>query len=229
MASSIGNRGLVARDWERFPNPQLPIPSPQNGFTLLELIVGLGITVVIVFILASVAQDTSRALDREQIRVALFDETQRAADTITATAESALAVLTNYTSTEPATYQSDSDTIIFNLPAESADGNLISGVVDTLVISRDPASPNQVFIRTFPGAGSARVGGTKRPIQQLSSLAIHYFVPDNNSDGQDEELTQTALYGTASRIETIIATSHPFRGENLTIQLVGGGRLRNAP
>lgn len=221
--------GLGAGGWQ-LPSPQLLAPNPQPGFTLIELLIGIGVTVIIVFILAGTVTSVFDALQREHERQELLDGTRRATDTISELAQAAVAVLPTFLSTEPATYTTDTDTVVLTLPAENVDGYIISTVYDTIVVSRDGSDPSELWIKTFPAPGSRRVAGTRTPTEHLTDLRIRYFAPDADGDGDDEEITSSLLYPTATRLDvTIEAEVIPVKNQPITVDLVGGGRLRNAP
>lgn len=202
---------------------------PKSGFTLVELLIGIGVTVIIVFVMAAVTEDTFIALNREQERLSLLDETRRAADAASDAILAATAILPTYVSTEPATYTTDEDTVILSLPAEDNNSTLLQGLTDVIILSREATAPETFTIRTFPAIGSRRVAGTRTPTRRLTDLTIRYFKADSDGDNADEPIDDPLLYATASRVEVSISTQKILPHETLSERLVGGGRLRNTP
>lgn len=199
----------------------------KHGFTLLELLIGISLITIIMAVMAVAFRDAYLSLAIERHRQALLDETRRSVESITELTQSATALLPAYVSTEPQSYTLASGTAILALPAYDAAGAVLTGLIDTVVITPEPTNPMILTVRTFPAPGSRRQAGVKRLTFQLQNLVFRYFLPDVDGDFRDEEITDPLLFATATRLEGDLTTNLTIENHLLTMHLVGGARLRN--
>jgi hypothetical protein len=149
----------------------------QKGATLLELAVTIAVAAVVFFILGSIFLAQGRFLAIEDA----ISETQlhafAAGDAVGLYASSARAVVASRT-VNGTGYASATSTVVLELPAIDADGNVIASEYDYAAIGTDPEDPSLFMTDVEPSANSARAGGKHTRAQLVDKVIFRYNTVD---------------------------------------------------
>lgn len=204
--------------------------TPSNrGFTLIEVIVAIGLVTFLMGLLLMVSLDAGAASAIEDARAEILDETGRGIDELTRHIQTATRVATSYTDPGTGAVTTSSTTsLMLELAADDAQGTRLVGTYDTILASREAGAPNIFVIEIVPGSGSARRAERRRVAQHVTNLEFRYFTPDD-SDGDldDELLTDPATFATATRVEATLTSQSVVEDRTVEATLLGGGTLRN--
>jgi prepilin-type N-terminal cleavage/methylation domain-containing protein len=149
----------------------------KKGFTLFELIIGMGISVILVVIVTTFLLLSQRSFLIEQGRAQLIVEARTSLDEMTRKTKEADNVLPTYNSPTNDNYESDGDTVILELPAVDGSGNLVSGS-DVVVFEKQ--GENLIFLQ-FPAVTSSRTSLTKSLTQKISAYTVTYLDESGNT------------------------------------------------
>lgn len=200
----------------------------KAGFTLIELLIGIGISLVVMTIFAIAVKNATNTLKIEFERQAILDETRRGVDNVTLFGQGASAVLEDFTSDEPEVYATSENLIILESPAFDTNYDALEGLTDTIIFGRDPASSQNIVLKTFPAAGSRLDAESQTISTHLDEIIFRYFTPDGPDDDlADELITDSAEFDTATRFEIELTTLSQKSDQDVRVTLTGGAKLRN--
>lgn len=148
----------------------------SKGFTLIETVIGIGISVVLVVIVVAFLLLSQRSFLIEQGRAQLILDARGALDEMTRKTKEATSVLLTFLSPTGDTYTPDADTVILTLPSIDSANNIIFG--SDIVVFEQQGS-DLMFLQ-FPQPLSARSSLTKRLSQKVSDFTLTYLDTDGN-------------------------------------------------
>ncbi len=179
-----------------------------RGFTLLEVVITLGIFVVMFIALVSffVSSNSTFLYDRSYV-----DTASGAEAVMTALSQAALqadAVSSSHTFST-GTFTTGTSTLVLELPAVDSAGTVIASTYDYIVFY---TSGDSVYERTEAAAGSARRTATKFLTANASALTFTYDSSDMSA---------------VTKVTADIETEATAKGSTLTSHLSQQFRLRN--
>lgn len=152
----------------------------NRGFTLVEILAAISVTVIAGYLLlATLVQTNTNFLDQNsQIKegLGLNDTTTIINESI----KSAAAVAASSPTTP--VYNSGATTLVLALPSIDASGNIIGGVFDYLVVTRDSSIPTILRQIIFPNLPQSSRKAQNRVLLTDLSL-IHFTYLDSNGNG----------------------------------------------
>lgn len=183
----------------------------DNGVTFIETIVAIFVLVLLTLAIGEMTIATIRLTSRQSE----LSETQRAAgigiEPIREAAEGANTILATQT-INGTLYTTSSSTVVFDIPAIDASGNLVSGSHDYVAFTRS-AVDNTVLVRaTQAAAGSVRISRTDTITPFVSALHFRY----NTSTPVD-----------ATTVEVFLETSRTVQGATERTPIGALIRLQN--
>lgn len=232
----MGSWQLVVGSWKKRIKPTTNYElrttgstSSNRGFTLLELLITIGLFSLLMGLLVVILQDAGESAALEDRRQEILDETGRAVDEISRHIQTATRVAASYTDPQTNEVTTTSATnLVLELPAYDTNGVRLIGTYDVVIIKRDPAAPDMLVIQTVPGAGSRRASQARRPMHDVTNLTFRYFAPDDDDPDLDDELvTDPDDYPSVTRVEASLESVTIEKNRTIEARFVGGGTLRN--
>lgn len=155
-------------------------PSSRTGFTLVEVLVSMGLTLIVgMLLLAIYAKNQGLFL----VQNAKVYQGLTVSDTMTQISElirQSSSVAPNYPLVPPFTYTSGAETLILALPSLDGAGNSDPASSDFTVVLRDPATPNLLRLKIFPTAPSTRKPKDQVLLNNLSAVKFLYYDLNGN-------------------------------------------------
>lgn len=146
----------------------------QRGFTLIEILISTFVIGLIAIVLFNIYTGYYTVFAIQQARLEVNGSAREVVEEFRKTALQANRVLLSR-SFSGVTYTSGATTTVFELPAVSSTGSMLSGIYDYVVFY---ATSTEVYKVVEGGAGSVRASSTRHLSSTLSSLVITY----NNSN-----------------------------------------------
>lgn len=143
---------------------------PQPGFTLIEIVVGIGVISILIFSLLNLYLAYGSLYNFQNAELTTLSEGRTVMSEFTLFTIQAYRVVGNFTFSTT-TYYSGTSTLVLQIPAIASDGSIISNIWDYIVFY---PSGNNLYRQTQANAGSARVSGTKLLTSNLQSLSFTY-------------------------------------------------------
>jgi len=126
----------------------------SGGFTIVELIVVVGLTAVISLFLAYLVGYQYQIYNTQAAQLSVTSDARGMADDIDSYVRQAHRVLSSYL-----TYTTGSQTLVLQVPSIDSSGQIISGTYDTVVFY---LSGTDFYRQVFPDASSSRPAVTKK-------------------------------------------------------------------
>ncbi|MFZ3044085.1 MAG: type II secretion system protein [Minisyncoccia bacterium] len=142
----------------------------KRGFTLIETLIVIGISVVSLIALVNLFLTFNSIYGYEQAFVATAGSASSAMNAFEAAVLPASQVLVSH-DFSGTTYSSGATTLVLSIPSVDGSGNVIAGTEDYVVFYLSAAS---LYRRTLPGAGSVRTAGIKTLSTTLHTLSFTY-------------------------------------------------------
>lgn len=176
------------------------ISNASKGFTLIELIIVLGIFSILVFFLAYISGYHFQTYDNENAELNITNDARTALDDVDNYVRQAHRILSTYT-----TYTTGNTTLIVQIPSIDSSGQIIDSTYDIVVFYRSGSN----FIRqVFPNTSSSRSSATRNLAAGVTSLTFSY----NNTDYTQSTQVTTSITiqqqaGTQTRSITVSSQS----------------------
>lgn len=159
----------------------------QKGFTLLETVLVMGISVIVGTLLLTILVNQSNFSSKQNSLVSeglgLNDATRKIDEYI----RQAVSIVESYPEDSPI-YTTSSDTLVLKLPAIDSSG-VISSVFDYVVIARDLPDTNVLRLQVFPDPLSTRQSVDTVLTAILESIEFQF--KDKNGNLVSLDLTTT--------------------------------------
>lgn len=142
----------------------------RRGYTLLEMVVVLGITLLIGGVLSSVLTRTWQTIttqaDIRQSENSLQSGLQRIQDVV----KQGKLVLDNYE-----TLESSENTLIVSLPSIDSDQQTIGGAIDTVIYRLNPDDPTKLEEQIIPDPTSSRQAIDRSILTDIVDFSVVYY------------------------------------------------------
>lgn len=150
----------------------------EKGFTLVEMLLALAVTIIIGVYFASILVNNSGFFYKQTAIINEGLSLNDAVSEIDKNIRQASSVAAGYPEASP-TYTSGSETLVLKLPAFSDTGT-ISNTYDYVVVAKDAANPKVVRLLTFPDSQSIRPSTDLVLTTMLESITFSYLDKNNN-------------------------------------------------
>lgn len=188
----------------------------SKGITLTEILVTLAITAVVVTLLATIFSQNNRLFYNQQTKVSHGISSNEVINQIDDAIRGAISVEAQYPAQNP-TYTSGDSTLILKLPSIDGSGNVISGVFDYMVFSKDLTLPAILRQIIYTDPQSARKSANKVISTTLKSLTITYL----------SDVKATVSPTSASLVNYSLILSSKQGDQTIESSASGQTRLRN--
>lgn len=182
----------------------------KNGFTLIETVIVIGISVVALIALANLFIVFNSLYGNQQAFMAASGSASSAMNALEAAVMPADAVLSSHTFSGTV-YSSGAATLVLELPSVDSAGNIITSTNDYIVFY---TSGTKLYRLTQPSGGSARTAGVTQLSTTLDTLSFTY----DNAD-----------FTRVTSITADIRTQAQFKQQIIQAHLTEDIYLRNAP
>ena len=143
---------------------------PQQGFTLIEMVVGIGVISILIFALLNLYLAYGSLYTFQNAKLTTIAEGRVTMSDFTLFTIQAHRVIGSFTFTTT-TYYSGTSTVILQIPAMTSGGSIISNVWDYVVFYTSGAN---LYRKTQADEASSRTSGTKLLTSNLQSLIFAY-------------------------------------------------------
>lgn len=193
------------------------VSKSRKGFTLVEILIGVGAAGVIGAILVGLLAQNSRIFSFQSSKVNQGVELNNSYDEIEQTIKTAGGVVSQYPATGQPTHTTGLNTLVMTIPAITAQGAVIQNTNDYVVFTRD--TQNQKILRKllYPNVVSSRKLVNKVLSTKTSLLEFRYL------DSADQSISPVQ----ASKIGFIINVSDMISTESQSSSVSGRINLRN--
>jgi prepilin-type N-terminal cleavage/methylation domain-containing protein len=172
----------------------------KNGFTLIELIIVIGMMAVVMLVMAEFFFGGVKSYKTQTAELGVNWSARSALDDIDASVRQASYSLSSY-----AGYTAGTDVLILQVPSVNSSGHIVPGNMDHFVYH---LSAGKLYRELFAHATSARTSGTKLVAEGVQVLVFTYN-PQRRTLNTHMEITQT--YG----------------GESKSLEIDSFSRIRN--
>lgn len=145
------------------------------GFTLSEVVVVTALLGVLMLFAVGIFIANNRLFNTQSGENLAIAESRAASDSLATYGRGATAVLASYIYNS-VPYTSDTDTVIFRIPAIDSGGQIISATYDYTIITRDPNNASRLLLIVDPNVASARKA---RNLQLTDHLITSSFTYDS--------------------------------------------------
>jgi len=159
----------------------------QCGFTLIEILIVMGIATVAGLLLLVVIVNSAGLFTKESAKVTQGLNINDTLSKVRTTIKDARAVAGSYTD-GPVTYTTGINQLVLRVPSIDSLGNIMEGTDDYFVFFLDNT---KLHLRTFPNPASFRQGSDRIFTTAADSLNFYYF---NSSEPKTEEITRGTEY-----------------------------------
>lgn len=146
----------------------------QDGFTIVEIVVVLGITILIMLGLFTLYDNYYKVYNAQEATARVVSAAALTGSELQNSIKQAESVLSSHT-ISGTTYNSDSDTIVLRLPAVNSSGSLIASQYDYIVFNVDGTRLSKI---TSAYSSSFRQSGTRQLSDVVGTATFSY----NNGD-----------------------------------------------
>lgn len=151
----------------------------NKGFTLVEVLITLTISMVIGVLLLSVFYQNSGLYSKQSTKISQGLSISRAAREISDTIKSSAAVV-NVNPIGSTSYTTSSSSLVLSTPSVNAQGGVISNVFDYVVIARDISSTKILRKYVFVDPASSRKEENKVLSTNLNDIIFLFFDDSGN-------------------------------------------------
>lgn len=148
----------------------MSIPGRQRAFTLVEMVITLALSAILLVAIMQIYLVYGRVILTQEASITANLGANAVVEAVRRAGLQADHVVTSH-SFSGVPYTSDATTVIFELPAIDASGNIIGNTYDYIAIT---ASSTEAYRFTDAAAGSSRLSGTKRLTNALAALNFSY-------------------------------------------------------
>ncbi len=173
-----------------------------TGFTLLEVIVVIGVLAILIVFLLGIVIANSRFYSNQSGEIGAISSTREISNRITEYTRAAVMALatTTYSSI---LYTADSDTLILQVPSIDASFNIISATYDNVIITRDTGNSSRLVLVVDPNASSARKSRDLELTSNLASTTFTYIPASPPSTDRVDYLIKVIMGGSSPASEYI--------------------------
>lgn len=174
----------------------------NRGFTLLEMVVVIGIgTILVLFVLGILISNNRFYANQSGENEAIFN-TRIIADRIASYGRGAAAVLSSYIYNS-SNYVSDSDTLVLQVPSIDASANIIGGAYDHVIITRDLSDTSKLQLYVDPDASSSRGARGVLLTNKLDTMTFTYSSTTPDISEKVDYLIKITMGGSSPASEYI--------------------------
>ena len=166
---------------------KLKIGNCKLGFTLIEIIVVIAISIVLILVGSAVFIGNSKFYQNQKGEIAAVNATRAAGDRLSEFARAATDMLASR-QFGAATYTTSATMVVLRVPSIDASGNLIAGAYDYAAFGRDPNNASRLLLVVDGAAGSVRGDRTLEVTDKLSAISLTY---DNADPTAAKQVTYT--------------------------------------
>lgn len=181
----------------------------KQGFTLMELVVVIGITVIAGVLLVGILVNNTGVINKESSIVTEglnINDTLREIETY---GRQAVSVVNGYPAISP-TYVTGANTLVLKIPAINSQG-IISDTYDFVVITKDSSNPKFLKEYIFPDAISTREEKNVVLTNLLSSVVFEYL------DKNDAAVSPSSAIKIKATINVLSKTSSTDQSRSATV------------
>lgn len=142
----------------------------NGGFTLIEIVVGIGVIAVLIFALLNLYLAYGTLYNSQNTELTVLSEGRTVMSEFTLFTIQAYRVAGNFTFSTT-TYYSGTSTVVLQIPAIANDGSIISNTWDYVVFY---ANGNNLYRQTQADGASNRISETKLLTSNLQGLSFTY-------------------------------------------------------
>lgn len=181
----------------------------QAGFTLMELVVALGISVVVGGLLVVIIVNSTGLYYKQSSKLQEGINTNDIQTSIRENIKNSSAIVASFTSSG-ITYTTNVTQLVLKLPSIDSSNNIISNIFDYYVYYLDT---NKLRFKTFPDAQSNRKAQDQIFATSLELLNFEYFDSSNPpqqvapSSARKVRISLILKQKTGANYETLTATS----------------------
>lgn len=146
----------------------------QKAFTLLEVIISVGIFVLLSISMVDLIIGTDNLLRSQQVTIDVIGSASEAMSDIQTMATQATQVAASH-SFSGTTYTTSTSTLVLQLPSITSTGSIVSGQYDYVTYYATGTSAYRII---DPGTGSVRPSGTKRLSDTVTAFTFTYGSSD---------------------------------------------------
>lgn len=180
----------------------------QRGFTLIEIVVVIGLISLVLGGVLALFISNNRIYNYQTALIKASGSARTAMNAFSQDALQGYRVLASY-NINGTPYNSNSSTVIFQLPAYNSSGTVISNTYDYVAYSVTGTSLKRDL---QAASGSVRITSTKILSSSVSSWAVTY---DN------------AVFSSVKKVSVDLVTSESYKSQTVTQHLAGQYKLRN--
>jgi prepilin-type N-terminal cleavage/methylation domain-containing protein len=188
----------------------------RNGFTLLEILLGVAISAVAGALLLGIMVNNTGTFYQQTSKVTEGVGVNDAFMNIKTHIKSAQGVATQYPASTPATYTTGNSTLVLQLPAIDSSGNVIANNYDYVVYTTES---DRLAYKQFPNASpaSARKSANTILSKNVDSVLFEYL------DSANQAVTPTA----AIKVRTTLSLKQKAGANYVTKIATSEASLRN--
>ncbi|MBX4201075.1 type II secretion system GspH family protein [Candidatus Parcubacteria bacterium] len=178
----------------------------EQGFTLIEVLVGIGIISIIAFFLAYISAYHFQTYNTETVELDITSDARAALDEVDNYVRQSNRILSSYS-----TYTTGTTVLVLQVPSIDSSSQLIESSYDTVVFY---LSGTDFSRRIFPSLNSTRPSAIKNLAQNIDTPNFS-FAYDN------------ADYSLAKQVTTTIAVLRKAGSQTKSITVSSQSKLRN--
>lgn len=186
----------------------------RSGLTLVELIVGIGLTMVVVTVLLNIFRSSYQSQAFSFIGGNLQVTARGTLDRINRQIRQSTGVIDTLE-----TYITSSNELILQLPAIDSNQAIINSTYDYVIYRLDPDAPTKLKEIVVANANSSRRNDTRTILANVSGVSFTFYNVDN-------EIIEVSLTD-AKRIRYQINSSQTKYGKSVPISYSEQATLRN--
>lgn len=195
----------------------IQVSKSRRGFTLVEILIGVGAAGVIGAILVGLLSQNQRIFSFQSSKVNQGVELNNSYDEVEQTIKTAGGVVTQYPATGLPTHTTGLNTLVMTIPSITAQGAVIPNINDFVVFARDTQNPKILRKLLYPAATSSRKLVNKVLSTKTSKLEFFYL------DSADQTISPVQ----SAKIGFIINVSDTISTEAQSSSVSGRINLRN--
>ncbi len=184
--------------------------SSRRGFTLAEVLVVTGLMSILISLGVGIFLANNKFYQNQTGKVLNVNVTREAADRINEYTRLGITFATSHIY-NLVTYTTGPETLILQIPSVESDGDIISGVFDYVIITKDLGAANRLLLIVDSHPSSSRLARFYEITSALTSLSFTY-------DNADLSLARKVAY----QIDVLQAGRYPA-----SEQINGSASLRN--
>lgn len=169
-------------------------PARKSGYTLVEALLAIAISVPVVLVLVSIFNATYKTYSIETARAQLALQDDGAVRRLDRLISQALSVSASHGS-----YTTGGGTLVLQLPSVDVNQKIIPVTYDYVIYQVDPVNPTKLLEISQVDAASHRTAGSRAVVNHLSSITFRYYDSTGSQLGSN--------YANAKRVGFSLTTS----------------------